>query len=43
MSISKSKLSRELYKANSFLEHIELANEELFSTELFGLMDLAKL
>lgn len=43
LSVSKSKLKRELHKANSFLEHIDLIDNNLISNEIFTLMDPAKL
>lgn len=43
LSVSKSKLSRELFKANSFLEHIDLVAEDLHSNQIFTLLKLTKL
>lgn len=43
LSVSKSKLKRELHKANTFLEQIELLDEDIMSNEIFNLMNLSKL
>jgi site-specific DNA recombinase len=43
LSISKSKLSRDLFKANTFIEHIELLAEGLHSNQIFSLLKLNKL
>ena len=43
LSISKSKLKRELFKANSFLEHIDLVDNELELNQVFALMNISKL
>jgi len=43
LSVSKSKLTRELFKANSFLEHIDLLEDGLQSNDVFALMKISKL
>lgn len=39
LSISKSKNKRELFKANSFIEHIELLEQGLHSNRMFSLLE----
>lgn len=43
LSISNSKLKRELHKANSFIEHFDLIEESIVSTDIFTNMNLSKL
>lgn len=43
LSISKTKLKRDIFKANSFIEHIELLNDKFQAKEMFSLIKISKL